>query len=210
LNRPALETFTHRFQPGAAGGPDAALLLLHGTGGNESDLPPLAELLAPGAAWLSPRGRVLENGMPRWFRRLAEGVLDEADLAARAHELADYVTIARAHYGIAERPLWAVGFSNGANIASAILLLRPETLAGAVLLRPMLLFARIEAPDLAGRAILIGAGEADPMVPREHPALLAKAFEAAGAEVLLHVSAGGHGISMQDAHAAREFLATRM
>jgi len=128
--------FEHRFvpaRPDGAGRPP--LLLLHGTGGDESDLLPLGEALAPGAALLSPRGKVLENGMPRFFRRLAEGVFDVRDVEARAHELADFVLAARDAYSLAQ-PV-AVGFSNGANIAAALLLLRPEILASAVLFRPM-------------------------------------------------------------------------
>src|SRR5918995_3125484 len=117
-------SFIHRFEPGTEPG-RLPLLLLHGTGGDEGDLLPLGRAIAPGSALLSPRGKVLENGMPRFFRRLSEGVFDEADLRRRAHELADFVQEAREAYGIAA-PI-AVGFSNGANIAAAVLLLRPET-----------------------------------------------------------------------------------
>src|SRR5262249_51939657 len=128
-------SFMHRYEPSArAGAP--TLLLLHGTGGNESDLLPLGRMIAPGAALLSPRGKVLENGMPRFFRRLAEGVFDEEDVRRRAEELADFIAEARDHYGL-PAPV-AVGYSNGVNIAAAVLLRRPEALAGAVLLRPMM------------------------------------------------------------------------
>src|SRR5450755_4513769 len=120
-------SFTHRFEPGGA----PPLLLLHGTGGDENDLLPLGRMVAPGAALLSPRGKVLEGGMPRFFRRLAEGVFDEQDLRRRTQELADFVEDARRAYGF-EAPV-ALGFSNGANIASALLLLRPAALAGAAL-----------------------------------------------------------------------------
>ena len=119
------------------------LLLLHGTGGDEDDLVPLGRMVAPGAALLSPRGKVLENGMPRFFRRLAEGVFDENDVRARAHELADFIDAAREHYGIAA-PV-ALGYSNGANIAAAVMLLRPEALAGGILLRAMVPLANPEA-----------------------------------------------------------------
>jgi phospholipase/carboxylesterase len=202
--------FVHRFQPAAPEGPRAALLLLHGTGGDENDLVPLAGRLAPGAAFLSPRGRVLERGMPRWFARIAEGVFDEDDLERRAGELAEFVQTASARYGIAGRPLFAVGFSNGANIAAAMLLLHPDALAGAVLLRAMLPFAGREAPDLSGRAILIASGRRDPMVPAGHPERLAAILREAGAEVTLQIGDGGHGLAMDEVDAARDWLAPRI
>ncbi len=205
-----IDRFVHRFQPAAAGGPQAVLLLLHGTGGDENDLVQLAGMIAPGAAWLSPRGKVRENGMPRWFRRIAEGVLDEDDLSARARELADFVRAAAAHYGFTGRPLYAVGFSNGANIASAMMLVRPDLLQGAVLLRAMLPFRSMETPDLSGRAVWIGAGGDDPVVPAGHPERLTDLLRAAGAEVTLHVASGGHGLTMSDVEAAREWLAARL
>jgi phospholipase/carboxylesterase len=117
--------------------------------------------VAPGAALLSPRGKVLENGMPRFFRRLAEGVFDEDDVRARAHELADFVEAARQHYGIAA-PI-ALGYSNGANIAAAMLLLRPQVLAGAVLLRAMVPLRSAPPAQLAGKPVLILSGAADPI-----------------------------------------------
>src|SRR5882762_5959864 len=157
----AVEDFVHRFEPGTL--PRApALLLLHGTGGNEADLLPLGRILVPGAALLSPRGKVLEHGMPRFFRRFAEGVFDVDDLKRRTHELADWVTVATVAHSLAGRPLMAVGFSNGANIAASLLLLRPEVLAGAVLLRATLPFEPEVPPALAGRPVFIAAGRADP------------------------------------------------
>ena len=128
------QSFIHRFEQGSRPGA-LPLFLLHGTGGNEHDLIPLGHAVAPGAALLSPRGNVLEQGMPRFFRRIAEGVFDEEDVHRRAHELADFVESARAEYGIA--PPIALGYSNGANIAAAVLMLRPEALAGGILLRAM-------------------------------------------------------------------------
>lgn len=138
-------SFIHRFEPATAPG-KPPILLLHGTGGDENDLMPLGGMIAPGSALLSPRGKVLEGGMPRFFRRLAEGVFDEADVRHRAHELADFVAAAREAHGLAA-PV-AVGFSNGANIAAAMLMLRPEALAGAVLLRAMVPLS--DAPAAGG------------------------------------------------------------
>ncbi len=142
-------SFIHRFEPATEQGLPP-LLLLHGTGGDENDLIDLGRIVSPGSALLSPRGKVLEGGMPRFFRRLKEGVFDEDDVRKRANELADFVEEARKEYGL-PAPI-ALGFSNGANIAAATLLLRPEALAGAVLLRAMVPLAQPPAADLSGKA----------------------------------------------------------
>ncbi len=163
-------SFHHRFEPGTEPA-RPPILLLHGTGGDEDDLLPLGRTLAPGSALLSPRGKVLESGMPRFFRRLAEGVFDEDDVRRRADELADFIAEARAAYGLAA-PV-AVGFSNGANIAAALLLLRPEALAGAALLRAMVPLATPPAADLTGKPVLLLTGAADPIVRAENAARLA-------------------------------------
>jgi phospholipase/carboxylesterase len=159
-------SYIHRFEPGE----DPAyppMLLLHGTGGDEDDLLPLGRLVAPRAALLSPRGNVLEEGMPRFFRRYREGLFDENDLRRRANELADFVAEAREAYRIA-RP-FALGYSNGANIAAAMALLRPRTLAGAILLRAMAPFAAPPRPDLAGMPGLeASSGLRWPYRPRAH------------------------------------------
>src|SRR4029453_3084 len=149
----------HVFLPADEGAPGPPLLLLHGTGGDEYDLLPLRDHLSPGAAVLSVRGTVLENGMPRFFRRVSEGVFDEDDLRRRADGLAEFVVTASAAYGIEERSLVAVGFSNGANIASAMLLWRPGLLAGAVLLAAMVPAAEPPAADLAGTLVIISNGD---------------------------------------------------
>ena len=196
--------FVHRFEPG----PDPAappLLLLHGTGGDEADLLPLGRTLSPGSALLSPRGPVLENGMPRFFRRLAEGVFDEADVRRRASDLAAFVAQARDAYGLAA-PV-AVGFSNGANIAAATLLLHPEALAGAVLLRAMVPLAEAPPADLAGRPVLLLSGALDPIVPAENAERLAASLERAGARVTHTVNPAGHGVSQADLAAAGPWLA---
>ncbi|MEL6062257.1 MULTISPECIES: alpha/beta hydrolase [unclassified Methylobacterium] len=194
--------FIHRFEPG----PDTGhpLLLLHGTGGDESDLLPLGRMLAPDAALLSPRGAVLENGMPRFFRRLAEGVFDEADLRRRSHDLAGFVAAARDHYGLGA-PL-ALGFSNGANIAAALLMLRPEIQAGAVLMRPMVPFADPPAAELAGKPVLILSGAMDPIVPVENASRLAAQLTAAGAQVEHRILPAGHGLSQAEVSLAAGWL----
>ncbi len=196
-------SFTHRFEP-ATTPSRPPLLLLHGTGGDEGDLLPLGRALSPGSALLSPRGKVLENGMPRFFRRLAEGVFDEDDLRRRADELAGFVAEAREAYGLAA-PV-AVGFSNGANIAAALLLLRPEVLAGAALLRAMVPLRDPPAADLAGRPVLILSGEADPIVPAGNAARLAAMLAAAGAEVRHETVPAGHGLSQADLAITKDWL----
>ncbi|HZA72645.1 MAG TPA: alpha/beta hydrolase [Propionibacteriaceae bacterium] len=178
-------------EPSAAGAP---LLLLHGTGGNEHDLVPLREHLSPGAAVLSVRGTVLENGMPRFFRRLREGVFDEDDLRRQTDALAEFVQRASAEYGIAERSLVAVGFSNGANITSALLLQRPGVLSAAVLLSAMVPFADPPAADLTGTVTVISNGARDPMIPLSMTAQLARQFRDRGAAVVELPHPGGHQI----------------
>jgi phospholipase/carboxylesterase len=196
-------SFTHRFIP--ASEPDRpTLLLLHGTGGDENDLIQLGQAIAPGAALLSPRGKVLENGMPRFFRRLAEGVFDEADVRARAGELADFVAEARAAYRL-DAPI-AVGFSNGANIAAAMLMLRPEALAGAALLRAMVPLRDPPAADLNGIRVLMLSGAMDPIIPPDNATGLATYLRSAGANVQHRVLPGGHGLSEADVRLVSDWL----
>jgi phospholipase/carboxylesterase len=193
-------SFHHRYEAGT----NPPLLLLHGTGGDENDLVPLGRMLAPGAALISPRGKVLEHGMPRFFRRLAEGVFDEEDLRARTAELADWVSEFCSTNSL-EKPI-AVGFSNGANIAAAMLLLRPAALAGAVLFRAMVPL-ETELPDLSGVPVWLGAGRTDPIVPATNTQQLATMLRNAGAEVTLEWQPGGHQLSQADVTQAREWLA---
>jgi phospholipase/carboxylesterase len=202
MTTPSL-SFTHRFEP-AADPRRPPLLLLHGTGGDESDLLPLGRAVAPGAALLSPRGKVMENGMPRFFRRLAEGVFDEADVALRAHELGDFIGAAREAYGLAA-PI-ALGFSNGANIAAATLMLRPETLAGAVLMRAMVPLSVPPPADLAARRVLILSGDRDPIVPAGNAERLAALLRDAGADVEHRTLPAGHGLSQADLRLSAEWL----
>ena len=196
--------FAHRFLPGAPSLP--VLLLLHGTGGDESDLLPLGEALLPGAARLSPRGKVLENGMPRFFRRLAEGVFDLDDLRKRTHELADFVEAAAQAYDLSGRRMVAVGFSNGANIAASMLLLRPGVLDGALLIRAMVPLVPETLPDLGGVSVQINAGQVDPLIPPPQSEGLAKLLTDAGASVKLHWVAGGHALTREDLEAGKEWF----
>jgi len=202
--------FIHRFilaetgeQEGVA---SPTLLLLHGTGGSENDLLDLGHRLLPLAARLSPRGRVLENTMPRFFRRLAEGVFDIPDLQARTYELADFVLAASQHYHFDPKRVIAVGFSNGANIAASMLFLRPGALAGAVLFHPMVPFVPEQLPDLAHTPIFISAGRVDPIVPMSQTEQLATLLRESGADVTTHWHNGGHAITQQDVHVARIWL----
>jgi phospholipase/carboxylesterase len=194
--------FIHRFEKGRP--EERPLLLLHGTGGDENDLIPLARMIAPTASLLSPRGKVLENGMPRFFRRLAEGVFDEDDVRRRANELADFVTNARTRYGIAS-PI-ALGYSNGANIAAAVLLLRPSELAGAILLRAMPPLLRTPAVDLNGKPIMIASGMRDPIITPERARQLASLLQHHGAHVEHHTLPVGHELSQSDVFLARAWM----
>lgn len=196
--------FIHRFVPGSR--PDLPpLLLLHGTGGNEDDLISLGRALAPGSPLLSPRGQVLENGMPRFFRRLAEGVFDLEDLKARARQLADFVAHARERYELADAPV-AVGFSNGANIAAAMLLLHPGSLSAALLFRPMVPLVPDPPPSLRNVRVLIAAGRNDPIATPSQGQALADLLARAGADVTIHWSNGGHGLTRDDLEAGEKWM----
>jgi phospholipase/carboxylesterase len=194
-------SYHHRFEPGTD---DAAppVLLLHGTGGNENDLVPLGRQLAPGSALLSPRGDVSEHGMPRFFRRFAEGVFDLEDVAKRTHALAGFIAASAREYGFDASRLTALGYSNGANIAASLLLLRPGSLARAVLLRPMVVLEPKSLPELAGKRVLILSGRHDPIVPVDHPPRLAEMLHRAGATVDLQWLETGHQLTENDLAAA--------
>jgi phospholipase/carboxylesterase len=208
MNEPVTDLgFAHRFVPSQVTGPGPTLLLLHGTGGNEDDLLPLGRALAPDAALLALRGRVLESGMPRFFRRLAEGVFDLEDLQARTHELADFVAAAASAYGLDPARVIAVGFSNGANIAAATLLLRPRTLAGAVLFRAMVPLVPEALPDLRGVPVLVSAGRLDRIAGPEQTRALARLLGEAGALVTVHSHEAGHTLTEGDIASARGWLA---
>ena len=197
--------FIHRYIPPTSEG-TPTLLLLHGTGGDENDLLELGRLLAPGAGLLSPRGKVLEHGMPRFFRRLAEGVFDLDDLRARTHELANFVAQAAATYSFDPARVVAVGFSNGANIAASVFLLHPETLAGGALLHAMVPLEPESPPDLHSKRIFLGAGRRDPLISPEETERLAGILRGYGATVEEHWQPGGHALSQSEVVAARAWI----
>jgi phospholipase/carboxylesterase/glyoxalase family protein len=200
--------FVHRYVPSPVGSP-LTLLLLHGTGGNEGDLIQLGHELSPGAALLSPRGRVLENGMPRFFRRLGEGIFDINDLTDQTHNLALFAREASKAYGFHLGKVIAVGYSNGANIAGSTLILHPETLAGAVLFRPMVPFVPDTMPQLSGKPILILAGMRDSIVPKDETERLAALLKRACADLTLHWADATHGIGGDEVRVAAEWLASK-
>jgi phospholipase/carboxylesterase len=198
--------FVHRFEP-AEDESRTPLLLLHGTGGNESDLIPLGLQLSPGAALLSPRGKVSENGMPRFFKRRAEGVFDIEDLYAQTEELGDFLDAARKSYKLA-KPI-AVGFSNGANIAWSLLLNRPDALKGAILMRGMVPFDPVNNAKLDGVPVLLLNGSQDPIVPAETRDRLDRTLRQAGADVRYEILPAGHQLTRQDLAIAAEWLRDR-
>jgi predicted esterase len=199
--------FIHQFIPASNKKRNfVTLILLHGTGGNEQDLIPLGGMIAPEAAMLSPRGKVLEGGMPRFFRRLSEGVFDIEDLKFRTQELADFVEKASKAYGFDLKRIIAVGYSNGANIASSILLLRPEILSAAILFRPMVPFIPDTLPNLSSKNIFICAGEWDPIVPRQNTENLFDILKKAHARVSIYWQKSGHELGQGEIQAAKEWL----
>lgn len=195
-------SFVHRVEAGDENRPP--VLLLHGTGGDENDLIDLGRAVAPGSALLSPRGKVLEGGMPRFFRRLAEGVFDEEDVRRRADELAFFVDEASKAYGLAA-PV-ALGFSNGANIAAAVMLRHPQVLAGAVLLRAMVPLADAPAGDLGGRPVAVLSGAMDPIVPADNAGRLVATLKGAGARVEHRTLPAGHGLTQADIAITRDWF----
>jgi len=199
--------FDHRFLPGDGENPPT-LLLLHGTGGNEEDLIPLGQELLAGAAILSPRGKVSEYGAPRFFRRLAEGVFDHEDVVERANELADFVVEAREKYGLGDRRLVAVGFSNGANIAAAVTLLRPEVVREAALFAAMSPVPQPPDHDLSATRVFLANGERDPMAPLASTEELIRLLRERGADVVTQRHPGGHQITLDGVRAAAKWIMT--
>lgn len=199
--------YHHLFEPATTAG-QPPLLLLHGTGGSDRDLVPLARKLSPGSAVLSPRGNVSEGDARRFFPRLAEGVFDPGEVVRHTHALADFIAAAADQYGFDAGRLVAIGFSNGANIAATLLLVRPESLAGAVLLRPMVVLDRAAAAgSLAGKRVLLSSGTLDPLVPLDHPPRLAALLRAGSADVTLHAHPVSHGLAPADLAVAKAWFA---
>ena len=198
----------HLFRKGVEGKP--VLLLLHGTGGDEESLLPLAGLLDPEASVLSVRGNVLENGMPRFFRRIAEGVFDEEDLVFRTQELHNFVHDVSLQYGFTREQLVAVGYSNGANIAASLLFHHEKAMRGAMLLHPMVPKRGVPLPELTGLPVFISAGTNDPLVPKDETEELHSLLEGAGAEVTVHWESYGHQLTRPELEAAAEWYAKTM
>ena len=199
-------SYIHKYEPGKGDERNVTLFLLHGTGGDEDALSGLGRMLLPGANQLRPRGNVLEQGMARFFRRFAEGILDIDDLKQRTNELADFLQRASEVYGFDGRQVIVAGFSNGANIASSMLLLRPEVLRAAILLHPMFTFEPQPLPDLRAKPVFIGAGRFDPLVPTEQTEQVANLRERAGAPLELFWHNGGHEVSVEEVKAAKEWI----
>jgi predicted esterase len=197
--------FIHRFVHGESSS-NPVLLLLHGTGGDENDMLDLGRSLYPGAALLSPRGKVLEDGSPGFFRPLADGAMDEEELLFRTHEMADFVTQAAEHYRLGGRRILPVGFSTGANLAAQLLLWRPELLSGGVLLRALVARPPEVLPDLKGKPVFLAVGRNDPFVPEERAEQLAQTLGEAGAQVTLRWTPGGHQLTAAELDEAGDWL----
>ncbi|HMK58527.1 MAG: alpha/beta hydrolase [Nitrososphaeraceae archaeon] len=204
--------FVHRFIPASVTmtknnkNKSPVLLLLHGTGGSEDDLIPIGKMLCEDCALLSPRGKVTENGMPRFFRRLAEGIFDTEDLLYRTQELADFVKNASRFYGFDLNKVIVVGFSNGANIAASMILLRPEVVSGAILFRAMVPFEPEPFPDLSNKFILLSEGLHDPIVSKQEVERLFAIIKKSGAKLTLRWQNSGHNLTEKDIMIAKEWL----
>ena len=182
------------------------LVLLHGTGGNEEDLIFLGKKIEPNASILSPRGKVLENGMPRFFRRLSEGVFDLEDLRIRSHELADFIQKCSLHYKFDLENTIAIGFSNGANISVSMLFLRPEVLQGTILFRAMVPFIPDPLPNLSSKKILLSAGLEDPIVSRNETENLFRLFQKTNAILTLKWQPSSHNLIQEDILVAKPWI----
>jgi phospholipase/carboxylesterase len=190
--------FIHTFIAGRSG---ASVLLLHGSGGDETDLIPVARAVAPGAALLSPRGKVVDQGMTRFFR------MDKSDAAERATELLEWIPLAAAQHGIDPTSIYALGYSNGANVAATAMLLKPGVIAGACLLRSRLVFQPERLPDLAGAPVLISAGQSDDIIPATDAEALGRVLTDAGAHVDLAIQNAGHELTPGDFALAKQWFA---
>jgi phospholipase/carboxylesterase len=198
--------FVHRYLPPTDRAQRATMLLLHGTGGDENDLISFGQAVAPGAALLSPRGGTTENGAPRFFRRIAEGRFDPAEVRTRAADLAAFIRAAATEYRLDPDAIFALGYSNGANIASTVMFIEPSLLKGAILFRPMVVLDVEERLSLSGRAVLIGAGRLDPIVPSDQPERLAAMFRERGATVTVSWQVSGHNLTPADIREAARWF----
>lgn len=201
--------FIHRFLPAEDSSHGETLVVLHGTGGDENDLIGIGQAIAPGAAIVSPRGNVLEAGAPRFFKRLAEGVFDPKEVRSRAEELARFIRGAIITYRLDPARVFALGYSNGANIASTVMLVEPGILQGVILFRPMLVYEPSEKSDLTGSAVFISAGRMDPIVPVSSVERLAELFASTHAEVTLKWQLAGHSLVPSEVREAADWLALR-
>jgi phospholipase/carboxylesterase len=197
--------FIHNFIP-VQNGDGKVLVLLHGTGGNEDDLLTVAQMIDERAAVLAPRGKVLENGMPRYFRRFAEGVFDVEDLKFRTNDLANFIMDASKKYQFDLDSVTAVGYSNGANVGASLLLLRPESLRNAILLRTMIPLVPEKLPDLSGKRVFISGGRLDSMIPQNKTIELEKILKKAGAQVKLNWEESTHALVENDIVKAQTWL----
>lgn len=198
--------FVHRFLPATDPAQRATILLLHGTGGDENDLISFGQAIAPGAALLSPRGGTTENGAPRFFRRIAEGKFDPAEVRARAADLAAFVRAAATEYQLDADAIFALGYSNGANIASTVMFTEPALMKGAILFRPMVVLDVSEKKSLAERSVFISAGRLDPIVPGDQPDRLAAMFRERAAAVTISWQLGGHNLTPSDVREAAQWF----
>ena len=204
-----MSDYIHRFVPGVSA-EAPTILTLHGTGGDENDLLPLARMVSPDAAVLSLRGNVLENGMPRFFRRLSEGVFDLEDLRVRTAELGQFIDAAAARYRFDRSRVVALGYSNGANIAASLMFSQQNALRGAILLRAMVPFEPESPPSLQGVSVLVSAGRQDPMIPQKSTDRLAALLRQAGADVTLSWYDAGHGLVPREMERATRWFGERM
>jgi phospholipase/carboxylesterase len=198
--------FIHRFIPADDPTSGETLVVLHGTGGDENDLIGIGRAIAPGAAILSPRGKVLENGAPRFFKRLAEGVFDREEVRSRSEDLSRFIRAAVLKYGLDPARVFAFGYSNGANVASTVMFIEPNIFQRAILFRPMLVFEPDKVPDLSGSSILISAGRTDPIVPTTSVDRLVELFREARADVTLKWQLVGHNLAPSEVREAADWL----
>ena len=196
--------FVHKFKPGRL---PVALLLLHGSGGDENDLLPVAAALAPGAAVLSPRGNVVEHGARRFFSYPGPGGFDADEARQRVDDMAEWIDRITKEYAIDPHRLYGLGYSNGANMAAAAMLLRPGTIAGACLLRSRAVVTPANLPDLKGAPVLISAGQTDHLIPPSAAEALGQLLTNAGARVDLAIQNAGHDLTPADFSLGKQWFA---